>query len=195
MPSEEVNFSIQGDHQRPSTMKIRCSGIYNLMMGADKVVDEIGTSRGAYVLVIQLDQLIKIEIGRLGFVSFGTGYYLYTGSALGPGGLSGRIHRHLRHESQKRSHWHIDALTSRGEITEIWLLGCAYHLECTWAEILSKVGDRSVLGFGASDCGCAGHLVWLQDACEVERAWEGLREHVGVKLRRVRNTETIPNIP
>ncbi|HEY44460.1 MAG TPA: GIY-YIG nuclease family protein [Anaerolineae bacterium] len=165
------------------------------MMGADKVVDEIGTSRGAYVLVIQLDQLIKIEIGRLGFVSFGTGYYLYTGSALGPGGLSGRIHRHLRHESQKRSHWHIDALTSRGEITEIWLLGCAYHLECTWAEILSKVGDRSVLGFGASDCGCAGHLVWLQDACEVERAWEGLREHVGVKLRRVRNTETIPNIP
>jgi hypothetical protein len=113
MPSGKVKFPIQGDPHRPSTKETRCDDIYNLilMMEAEKIVDEIGRSRGTYVLVLQLYQLIKIEIGRLGLISFEPGYYLYTGSALGPGGLSGRISQHLRQKTQKRSHWHIDALT------------------------------------------------------------------------------------
>ena len=157
----------------------------------DTKLKGIGPSLGTYVLIVQLDQPKRIKIGRLGIINFKSGTYLYIGSALGPGGLSGRIHRHLRSETQKRSHWHIDALTSQGEITEIWWLECACHLECTWAEGLSKVGDRSALGFGSSDCRCAGHLVWFQDTFEVESAWVSLREHAGVKLRRVRNSETL----
>lgn len=162
----------------------------NLMVELDTKRNGIGPSQGTYVLVVQLDQLKRIKVGRLGFITFRTGYYLYAGSALGPGGLSGRIHRHLRPESQKRSHWHIDALTSQGSITGIWWSVSPQRQECAWSEILSVAGDRTAPGFGASDCRCAGHLVWLQDAESVKRAWDALRGHVGSKLHRVRSMET-----
>jgi Uri superfamily endonuclease len=160
------------------------------MMETEKIVSEIGTSRGAYVLVLQCHQLIKIKIGRLGFISFEPGYYLYTGSALGPGGLSGRISHHFRQKAQKRSRWHIDALTSREAINEIWWSENQHRLECTWAEVLAEVGDRTVPGFGASDCRCPGHLVWLRDAEGVKRAWNVLRERVGPKLHRTKIIKT-----
>jgi Uri superfamily endonuclease len=152
--------------------------------------NKIGPSQGTYVLVVKLDRLKRIVVGRLGNITFKPGTYLYTGSALGPGGLSGRIHRHLRPESQKRSHWHIDAFTSQGAITDIWWSVSPQRQECAWGEILSMAGDRSVPGFGASDCRCAGHLVWLQDAESVDRAWDALSGHVSSNLHRVNNNET-----
>lgn len=161
-----------------------------LMDELDTKFNIAGPSQGTYILMVQLDRLRRIKVGRLGSITFRIGTYLYAGSALGPGGLSGRIHRHLRPESQKRSHWHIDALTSQGSITDIWWSVSPQRQECTWGEILSTVGDRTAPGFGTSDCRCAGHLVWLQDAESVDRAWDALRGHVGSKLRRVSSTET-----
>ena len=151
----------------------------------------IGPSQGIYVLVVQLDQPKRVEVGRLGIINFMPGYHLYTGSALGLGGLSGRIHRHLRPQSQKRPHWHIDALTSQGSITDIWWSVSPQRQECTWSEILSMAGVRTPPDFGASDCRCAGHLVWLEDGESVHRAWDVLRGHVGSKLHRVRSTEIV----
>ena len=162
----------------------------DLMEKLDTKLKGIGPSQGTYVLVVQLDQLIRIKVGPLGIISFRSGTYLYTGSALGPGGLSGRIQRHLRPESQKRSHWHIDALTSQGAITDIWWSVSPQRQECAWGEILSMAGDRAAPGFGASDCRCAGHLVCLQDAESVDRAWDALSGHVSSNLHRVNNTET-----
>jgi Uri superfamily endonuclease len=156
----------------------------------DTKLKGIGPSPGTYVLVVQLDQLKKIKVGRLGTITFMSGTYLYAGSALGPGGLSGRIHRHLRPQSQKQFHWHIDALTSQSSITDIWYSASPQRQECVWGEILSMVGDRIAQGFGASDCRCAGHLIWLQDTRGVNSAWETLRGHVSSKLHRVRNTQT-----
>lgn len=150
----------------------------------------IEPSPGTYVLVVELKQPERIQVGRLGLITFKSGTYFYIGSALGPGGLTGRIHRHLRPESQKRVHWHIDALTSRGSISDIWWSICPERHECVWAEILSMAGDRIPPGFGASDCRCAGHLVWQQDADNVNKAWEALRGYVGSKLCRVRSIET-----
>ncbi len=183
---------VQEDHIITSAREEHRDDFYtpNLMVELDTKRNGIGPSQGTYVLVVQLDQLKRIKVGRLGFITFRTGYYLYAGSALGPGGLSGRIHRHLRPESQKRSHWHIDALTSQGSITGIWWSVSPQRHECAWSEILSVAGDRTAPGFGASDCRCAGHLVWLQDAESVKRAWDALRGHVGSKLHRVRSMET-----
>jgi len=156
----------------------------------DTKLKGIGPSLGTYVLIVQLDQPKRIKIGRLGIINFKSGTYLYIGSALGPGGLSGRIHRHLRSETQKRSHWHIDTLTSQGSINDIWWSVSPQRKECIWAEILSMAGDGTTPGFGASDCRCESHLVWLQDADGLNKAWYALRGHVGSKLQRVRNTKT-----
>jgi Uri superfamily endonuclease len=146
----------------------------------------IGPSRGTYVLVVELDQPKRIQVGRLGFFNFKEGTYLYTGSALGPGGLAGRIHRHLRPETQKRPHWHIDALTAHGSITDIWWSVNPQRQECVWAETLSMAGDRTPPGFGASDCHCTGHLIWLQGTDNVDNAWNALRG-LGLKIGRIRN--------
>jgi Uri superfamily endonuclease len=151
----------------------------------DTKLKEIGPSLGTYVLVVQLDLLERINIGRLGILNFEAGYHLYVGSALGPGGLGGRIRRHLRPDSEKRSHWHIDALTSRGSVTEIWWFVGPERQECDWVDILAKVGDRIHRGFGASDCRCAGHLVSLPDSNGKEAAWDTLRGHLGSKIQRV----------
>jgi Uri superfamily endonuclease len=48
------------------------------------------------------------------------GRFLYCGSANGPGGLSARLARHMRHG--KSVHWHIDQLTERGIITGSWIV-------------------------------------------------------------------------
>lgn len=183
-------FSRPGSHARSYQSRLYWNRYPDLMEKLDTKLKGTGPSQGSYVLVVQLEQLRRIKVGRLGIITFRTGTYLYAGSALGPGGLSGRIHRHLRPESQKRSHWHIDALTSQGSIMDIWWSVNPQRQECAWGEILSTVGDRTAPGFGASDCRCAGHLVWLHDAESVDRAWDALRGHVGSKLHRVRSTET-----
>lgn len=50
---------------------------------------------GTYVLVIRLREPQEISVGRLGVFPFHHGYYVYIGSAFGPGGLKARIRRHL----------------------------------------------------------------------------------------------------
>ena len=65
---------------------------------------------GSYALICQLEKAEAICIGRLGIFSFEPGHYIYVGSALGPGGLAGRLERHLDKDRQV-SHWHIDYLT------------------------------------------------------------------------------------
>jgi Uri superfamily endonuclease len=51
---------------------------------------------GTYALLLKLDKQERITVGRLGTFGFPAGYYLYVGSALGPGGLRARLARHRR---------------------------------------------------------------------------------------------------
>jgi Uri superfamily endonuclease len=51
---------------------------------------------GTYALLLKLDKQERITIGKLGTFDFPAGYYLYVGSALGPGGLRARLARHRR---------------------------------------------------------------------------------------------------
>lgn len=129
--------------------------------------------RGTYALLVRLDRDTVLQVGRLGQRAFPASWYLYVGSALGPGGLRARLARHRR--ADKRFHWHIDYLLSHGALVANWQIASPIRLECAWANALHRLADASlpVPGFGASDCRCTAHLVRLprrpSDA-EVRRA-------------------------
>jgi Uri superfamily endonuclease len=117
---------------------------------------------GTYVLALWLEAPADISIGRLGESRFPAGWYLYAGSAFGPGGLPARLTRHQRHfASGKRAHWHVDYLRERTVWGGAWGSSAPQRLECTWAAALHHLpGARIVVpGFGASDCRCLSHLV------------------------------------
>jgi Uri superfamily endonuclease len=119
------------------------------------------TGPGTYALLIALDRARSIAIGRRGKFCFPAGLYLYVGSALGPGGLRGRLTHHLGVE--KRLHWHIDYLlrATHSQITEVWTMKGATRRECDWANAAMHLMGAGMIAprFGASDCRCATHLV------------------------------------
>jgi Uri superfamily endonuclease len=112
---------------------------------------------GTYALLLQSHSKAKAQIGRLGQIQLEPGYYIYVGSAFGPGGVRARVSRHFRRK--KPSHWHIDYL---GEFLTPY---CAWYshdkerLEHRWADVLSDMtGMSTIKGFGCSDCKCLSHL-------------------------------------
>lgn len=121
---------------------------------------------GAYVLALSLDEPQTISIGRLGRFQMPAGWYLYSGSARGPGGLAARLGRHRRRlGSAKRAHWHIDYLRDQATWGGAWARCTRERLECCWAQAFCQLpGARLVVpGFGASDCKCPGHLVYVPE--------------------------------
>ena len=113
---------------------------------------------GTYGLIFYRPEDGLIEVGKLGQFEFPAGFYLYVGSALGPGGLAGRLGRHLSED--KRNHWHVDYLSELAEPVEIWTTTGEERLEHTWAAVAGKLpgANAPVAGFGASDCRCPAHL-------------------------------------
>lgn len=115
-------------------------------------------SRGTYVVILHNRERQSITAGRLGEMSLDVGYYLYVGSAFGPGGLRARLAHHLARSP--RPHWHIDYLRRATEPSSIWFGRHTAPQEHRWATALGR-GRGVVLGharFGASDCRCASHL-------------------------------------
>jgi Uri superfamily endonuclease len=103
-----------------------------------------------------------IEVGRLGRFLFSQGYYLYAGSARGPGGLSARLGRHLA--GDKPLWWHIDYLRQQADVHGIWIASGSRNLEHRWARFLAASGDASMPapGFGASGCSCPTRLFYFR---------------------------------
>lgn len=132
------------------------------------------------MLALRLAEPRDVEVGRLGEVVFPAGWYLYVGSALGPGGLQARLGRHkCRLAAGKRAHWHIDFLREHAAWVGAWARASDLRLECIWAAVLRRLPGAEVVipGFGASDCGCPAHLVrvpalpaheWFADALKAE---------------------------
>lgn len=115
---------------------------------------------GAYLLLIRLATPLSLAIRTLPLAILQPGWYLYAGSAYGPGGIRARVARHLRRD--KRVHWHVDRLTaSAAEILACAAPGAA---ECALvAALLSRPDvEAPVPGFGSSDCrACPSHLLVL----------------------------------
>jgi Uri superfamily endonuclease len=141
---------------------------------------------GLYCLALKLTQEADLAIGRLGVWTFPEGIHLYVGSACGPGGLAARLGRHLRPARDRRVHWHVDWLNAQAAVTEIWWLAGRGAAECRWSSVLGAHGDRIVPGFGASDCGCPGHLITLRHAQALVRAYRALDHHCDGSLERAR---------
>lgn len=116
--------------------------------------------KGTYLLILRLDRDIDgLPVGKLGVLDFPAGYYLYVGSAFGPGGLPARLAYHARRE-KARPHWHIDYLRKHGRLEEAWCVACAERLERLWVDALSATPAVQPVapGFGASDSPRKSHL-------------------------------------
>jgi Uri superfamily endonuclease len=58
---------------------------------------------GTYALVLKSSSDPKVEVGKLGRLHVRPGFYVYVGSAFGPGGLKARIAHHMKISA--RPHW------------------------------------------------------------------------------------------
>lgn len=113
---------------------------------------------GTYALLLRADAPGTIQVGRLGKMDIRPGFYVYSGSALGPGGLRARVSRHERIEKPCR--WHIDYLRAVTDVQEVWFTCDERRRECQWADVLGDLPHSlaPLCGFGASDCSCRTHL-------------------------------------
>ncbi len=117
---------------------------------------------GTYILFLESDREMMIEIGKLGKFVFLPGCYAYVGSAFGPGGLKSRVSRHLK--KTKNNQWHIDYLRTHLEPYEVWYTHHKEKQECTCLRHLCAMNgsDCPCKGFGSSDCACPSHLVYFK---------------------------------
>ena len=122
----------------------------------------IDTKPGTYILILLSTNNANINVGKLGVLEICKGFYLYIGSAFGPGGLSARIKHHSR--IAKKPHWHIDYLRLFTNLNNVWLTYDSQHREHQWAQLLkdSPGGFVPLKGFGSSDCNCESHLFFYK---------------------------------
>jgi Uri superfamily endonuclease len=136
--------------------------------------------QGLYILVINVEKGQKIKVAKLPETYYQPGFYLYVGRA--KRGLRKRVDRHLR--SDKKLFWHIDYLLQKSKVDEVWIKHDSLD-ECRAAKKIAQIAKASVIldnRFGASDCRCPGHLVYLSefdDLSQVRKrlAFERIRVH------------------
>ena len=117
--------------------------------------------KGIYCLVLAGGG-VPVRIGALGELFFQSGYYVYTGSALGPGGIPARVGRHIRTAVTPGSkiHWHIDYLL-RDPSFRLVAAYCAETEERMECNVAGAVGGEGMVKFGCSDCSCSSHLFFF----------------------------------
>jgi Uri superfamily endonuclease len=117
--------------------------------------------KGIYSLVLSGGGA-PVRIGALGELFFPGGYYVYIGSALGPGGLPARVGRHIRTAltSGPKTHWHIDYLL-RDPSFRLLAVYCAETKERMECNVAGTVGGEGTVKFGCSDCRCSSHLFFF----------------------------------
>jgi Uri superfamily endonuclease len=123
----------------------------------------IAPKPGTYALILSCASSARIQVGRLGTLQLERGYYVYLGSALGPGGLRARIAHHQK--LSPRPHWHIDYLRAHARLHSVWLWYEGRRHEHEWAGAMQRVKGATIPlpGFGASDCNCPSHLYFFRD--------------------------------
>jgi Uri superfamily endonuclease len=137
--------------------------------------------RGYYILLIHNTKEIETIIGYLGRKRLEKGYYLYIGSAQGPGGVGARVNRHLK--KKKKIRWHIDYLTTRPTMR---IVGIVYTCttengaETKIANIIGEKAKPAIPKFGSTDTRDLTHLYKCRDENEcLKLASEALRQAIG----------------
>lgn len=131
--------------------------------------------KGVYTLVMLLEREVCIEMRKCGNCILQKGYYAYTGSASGDGGVSlqSRVARHLK--KRKVKHWHIDFLVANKNAKVITVVAAetSVNRECQVNNAIKEIEGATVPidGFGASDCkhNCESHLVFFGDENVTEK--------------------------
>ena len=108
-------------------------------------------------------------MGRLGKLLMEPGFYIYVGSAFGPGGLKARLNHHLK--PAVNAHWHIDYLRPYARVIEIWYTTDPIRRELDWVTRLTRLRSMAAVhpGFGASDSNCVSHLFSAMEKPGFER--------------------------
>ncbi|WP_435097481.1 GIY-YIG nuclease family protein [Halarchaeum sp. P4] len=121
-------------------------------------------ANGTYTLLLSLPADATVTFGAAGERALEAGWYAYTGSAFGPGGLS-RVERHARVARGEHDvrHWHVDYLTGHPltDLDAVYVTEGADR-ECAVARALDDAG-ATVPGLGASDCDCESHLAYAPE--------------------------------
>lgn len=144
---------------------------------------------GTYALILSAVADELVQIGRLGQLQVRAGFYVYVGSAFGPGGVRARVAHHSR--GAARPHWHIDYLRVAAHLTTIWYTYDTRRREHQWAEVLQGTRGASIplQRFGASDCPCASHLYFLSTRPSWPAFRSGIRnacrDHLPVHCQRL----------
>jgi len=137
------------------------------------VIEREARDRGSYLVLLRLRRNRTIQIGRLGRVRFGAGYYIYVGSAMA--NLTKRMARHRR--LRKRLHWHIDSLRQEAELVDVLPIRSSDRLECDLARAVDKISNWSIPDFGSSDCSCSSHLFAFTESPLLSPGFHGLLQH------------------
>ncbi len=138
---------------------LRASGIVGEWVMQDRS-GPLGAEKGAYILALELSEPTELTSKKLAGLVLEPGWYLYAGSAKGPGGLRARLQRHL--QTEKKMHWHIDQLTTTA--SKLQALAVQGGDEC---DLVAKLLERPEIetaapGFGSTDCQrCLSHLLAL----------------------------------
>ena len=130
---------------------------------ADVCYAMMDTRPGTYALILATTSRALIEVGRRGSLQIHPGFYVYVGSAHGPGGLRARLAHHLG--PSRRPHWHLDYLRPHITPEEVWYCCDSIRWECRWAHCIGMQREAStpMAGFGSSDCNCGSHLFFFED--------------------------------
>jgi len=114
---------------------------------------------GVYIAVFSLPRRCRIQVGKLGRFSFRPGVYFYIGSA--QRNLPARLEWHAR--KNKALRWHIDHLSAKATMVGAMIVPGPRERECQLAGEMAARYARAVPDFGASDCGCGGHLFYTPE--------------------------------
>ena len=140
---------------------------------------QLAAAPGTYALILSCTTGRALQIGRFGQLPMRPGFYVYIGSAFGPGGVRARIAHHL--EPAARPYWHIDFLRTATDLAEVWYTYDLWRWEHQWAALVARMPGATLLlpGFGASDCTCAAHLYFFATRPSQRvfygRVWHALR--------------------
>ena len=140
--------------------------------------NDVRAEGGTYALILFCSRQERVQIGKLGPLQLRRGFYLYVGSAVGPGGVRARLAHH-RKVSQP-PHWYIDFLRPHTHLDRVWYSHDPVRREHQWARVIHALRGASVpvAGFGSSDCHCKTHLFFFTR----RPSFNEFRQRVGAPL-------------
>jgi Uri superfamily endonuclease len=129
--------------------------------------------KGTYaVLFYCATKVVSLPRGCAGKYTLRPGWYVYIGSAFGPGGVCARVSRHLSKGAPVR--WQIDRTKRYLTPHAVWFTVDAKKRECLWARSVLKMPKASYLSrVGSSDCDCPAHFV-VFDKCPTIRTFKSI---------------------